>query len=138
MRVAKNRQAGYSFVEVLTAFAILSFAIAAILPIYSNSLRAANTVETRTLARLHLESLLSEIGVSQPLAAGAYAGALDNGMNWEIAVTPQRAARNFTLYRIDASISWRARGASTDRLRVETMRIGPTDIAEASDAQDTR
>lgn len=132
-----SSQAGYSFIEVLTAFAILSFAIAALLPTFSSSLRTTKTVETRTLARLQLESLLSETGVSRPLSAGEHAGVFDDDMTWEIAITPQRTTQGMALFHITASVSWMERGAP-NTLRIETLRIGPASISETTDAQDNR
>lgn len=134
MRRTRNRQTGYSFIEVLTAIVILSFAVAAVLPVFSNSLRAAKTVEARTLARLHLESLLSEVGVSKPLAPGDYAGAFDDGMAWEIIITPQRMMQDATLFHIAASVSSAGHGGQT-ALRIETMRIGPSAPAETGDGR---
>lgn len=137
MRSVKNKQAGYSLIEVLTAFALLSFAISTILPVFSNSLRVAKTVETRTLARLQLESLLSEVGTSKPLIAGDYVGVFDNGMAWTITVTPQQAAQDFTLFHIETSVSWRERG-KTNALNVKTLRIGPTGALDIIDETDGR
>jgi len=129
----KTSQSGFSFVEVLAAFVILSFAMAAILPVYANSFRTAEAVEKRTLARLNLQSLTSSLGASQPLAAGEYEGAFDNGMTWSLVITPRRTTRDVALFHVDASVSWRRRGV-TDTLRVETMRVGPADPPSAGDA----
>lgn len=130
-------QAGYSFVEVLTAFAILSFAIAALLPTFSSSLRTTKTVEMRTLARLQLESLVSEVGVSRPLTTGEHAGDFGNDLTWEIAITPQRTTQSMALFHITASVSWIEHGKPA-ALRIETLRIGPASIPEATDEQDNR
>ena len=135
MKAPKNKQSGYSFIEVLTAFAILSFAIAALLPIFSNSLRTVKTMETRTLARLQLESLMAEVGVSRPLAAGDYAGAFGNGATWEIIITPQRMMRDTALFHIDAAVSFADRSGAAV-LRIETLRIGPAAPLEHTDDQD--
>lgn len=133
MNSVRGRQKGYSFVEVLTAFAILSFAVAALLPVFSNSLRATKTVETRTLARMQLESLISEIGVSKPLVEGEYVGAFDNGATWQIVITPQQTTQETTLFHLAVSVS---PGSPNEEaaLHVETLRIGPASVSEETNA----
>mgnify|MGYP001203955267 FL=1 len=130
-RPARNRQAGFTLPEVLIAVAIFSAATAALLPVYSNSLRLAQANEARSVARLHLQSLLAALGRSGPIEAGERSGELGRGYSWALAVEPYGdpttvGGRTVRAFRVTASVSWRD-AVDEKAISLTTLRLSADD-----------
>lgn len=131
-RTKKDRAAGaergFTFVEVLIATAIFSFSIAALFAVYSNTVVASEAARDRATARLHIQSLLSELGVTKPLRDGVMTGDFGDGYAWRLEIEPygtsaERAASLFAAWDITASVEWRRRGKARS-VRLSTIRLG--------------
>lgn len=79
---------GFSLVEVLVAFAILTLALGVLLPLFSNGLRSLSISEQYTRAAILAESRLAAIGRETPLEEGEEDGDFEQGYQWHTAVTP--------------------------------------------------
>ncbi|MDV7399945.1 type II secretion system protein, partial [Arthrospira platensis SPKY1] len=72
------RQHGFSLLEVLVAFAILSISLGAILQVFATGLRNAGMADDYTRATLYAESILAAIGREASPGAGVREGPIDD------------------------------------------------------------
>jgi general secretion pathway protein I len=128
---ARGRQAGFSLLEILVAFVILSLSIGVIMRVFSTGMRNIDTAERHTRATLLAENVLSGLGEETALSAGELSGEDGRGYRWRARVSehlppgmpadaPGPAVR---LYQIDLEVNW---GEPTDRsggLRFSTLRV---------------
>jgi len=83
-----SRQQGFTLIEVVVAFAIVSLAFAALYQSFASTLRGGATVEKREHALLLGQSLLDRIGRDLPLQPGEVRGNSKSGFEWVVAMTP--------------------------------------------------
>jgi len=122
-----RRCAGFSLLEVLVAFAILSLTLGVILAIFSGGLRNLGQSQSYTEAMLNAQSKLAEIGVTTPLVPGEQQGRIDgNRYRWaaQITAVALQPALRVALYRIHLTVSWGS-GADQRAVALDTLRIGP-------------
>jgi general secretion pathway protein I len=88
----RRRDAGFTLVEVLVAFAIVTIVLAAlyqaIAGAYRGYARAQVREQTLALARAHLEA----VGIEGPLQPGESTGTYATGVVWRLAVEPVETA----------------------------------------------
>ncbi len=82
----RRKGAGFTLLEVLVALVIIALAATVALRSSSLAIGAADRSGTASHAALQARSLLSEIGVSRPLAEGVSEGRLEDGTAWRLAV----------------------------------------------------
>jgi prepilin-type N-terminal cleavage/methylation domain-containing protein len=86
--MAATRQSGFTLVEVVAAFAILSIVLVTLLESISTASRGDFRAELlRTSLRLAKEKL-ETIGTSVPLVPGVSSGKFDNGLEWTVSIRP--------------------------------------------------
>ena len=78
---------GFTLVEVLVAFVILSGAVILSFQIFADGLRRLSAVEARTKAVNVARSELARLSSSRNISEGVTTGTTD-GVNWKITVTP--------------------------------------------------
>lgn len=79
---------GFTLIEVLVAFAILSLGVGALLAILFPGFGRAAKDESQLQASALAQSLLAEIGQDIPLIDGERSGEMDNGQKWRIQIRP--------------------------------------------------
>lgn len=126
--VMRSGERGFSLIEVLVSFVLLSMALTAILQIFSTNLRAVDVVRKQTRALILAESKLAELGNEIPLTTGDQAG--ESGtFNWRLTVSPyigenDRDNRSdYELYDVAMTVSWE-QGAGNSEIRLKTLRVG--------------
>ncbi|MEZ5584104.1 MAG: type II secretion system protein [Candidatus Competibacteraceae bacterium] len=77
---------GFSLLEVLVAFAILSLTLGVLLQVFATGLRNTANAEDYTRAVLQAESLLAQVGITLPVESQQ--GEIDERFQWTITVTP--------------------------------------------------
>ncbi len=122
-------RAGFTLLEVLIAFAVLSMTLIAAYQLLGTGLRGSERAERATLALLAAESKLAEIGGSAPLRAGRSGGALGGGYRWRAEVRRHRepaatpgSALPVAAYQVSVTVSWGAAGSVT----LDTLRLAAT------------
>ena len=84
MRAAR----GFSLLEVLMAFALLTVGLGILVAILGGGLLQVRQAGDATGATLHAQSLLDQVGVLAPIAAGTEGGELDDGRyRWAMEIT---------------------------------------------------
>jgi general secretion pathway protein I len=128
-----SQQKGFSLLEVLVAFAILSVSLGVLLQVFATGLRNATLSEEYTLATLHAESLLARIGTEIPLSEGMQEGQLDEIYAWRSTVVPyfdegiDPEATDILTYQVRIEVFWR--GTSQARsVMLETLRLAPLSL----------
>jgi prepilin-type N-terminal cleavage/methylation domain-containing protein len=117
-----HRQGGFTLLEILVGFVIIAMVTTVALQSSSFSIDASGKTGDATRAALQARALLSEFGVSRPLAEGEFTERLDDTTAWTLRVsklpssTPLLDAHALTL------------AVTTGRARVvlKTHRITPT------------
>jgi len=83
-----NRQRGFSLLEVILAFALMSVGLGILIAILSGGLAQVRGAGDATEATLHAQSLLDEVGVLAPIEVGSTRGDFDRGRyRWELEIT---------------------------------------------------
>jgi len=119
----KRGEAGFTLVEVLVAFAILSMALAglyqALAGAHRGDARTKTYMQALAFARAHLET----VGMEPPPAAGQSSGVYAEGLAWRLSVERAGAGgRKGQAFRVVLEALDKA---GKPLLRLETFRLGP-------------
>lgn len=85
---ARRREDGFTLLEVLVAFAILTFALSALLLAFATGLRTTGRSAAIATATLQAQSLMDQVGNTIPLREADLSGVLEDGARWKVAVVP--------------------------------------------------
>lgn len=127
-----SRQHGFSLLEVLVAFAILSVSLGVLLQVFATGLRNAGMADDYTQATLYAESILTAYGREASLSEGAREGAINDRFSWRGTVSvyadgmPDSEKTQMQAYRISVEVSWRGL-AQTRSVTLETLRLAALD-----------
>lgn len=127
---------GFTLIEVLVAFVILTTTMTVIYAIFSNGLNSLNLSSDYTRAALLAESQLAGVGVLTPLQAGEQQGRFDDRYGWDLQISAVAAApagrsraeplldarQQPELYRLALTLSWHRAGRERE-FRLETLRL---------------
>lgn len=148
----RRRQRGFSLLEVILAFGLLAVALGILVAILGGGLTQVRDAGDASVATLHAQSLMDEVGVLQPIEPGRSGGDFDRGRyRWDMDITEVEdpapvgvgepgAAPTETvglqlpsapvLYRIELGVSW-GEGEFERRITLVTLRARtpPTPLA---------
>jgi general secretion pathway protein I len=82
--IARNRQAGFSLIEMIAAFLVFAIAIGILMQILTSSMHSTRASNAYTMAALWAESKLDTIGVGAPIEAGSSSGRFDDSYSWQL------------------------------------------------------
>lgn len=127
------RQAGFTILEVLTAFVLLAVALASILQIFSSGLRDAQLADEYARAVMIAQSRLAAFTASEKMEEGAGAGT-DSPFTWSLTALPYddrqedpaSAAQGeyklaVRLLRVESRVSWAAADGRDREVRLATL-----------------
>lgn len=130
-----RRQAGFSLLEVLVAFAILAVSLGVLMQIFSRATITTVTTAQYSRAVALAEARLAAVGRAIPLKEGTVSGDPEDGFAWEIGIVPieldeapaQSGLSNttsaVTTYRVTVTALWHD-GPRGRRLTLSTLRLG--------------
>lgn len=84
----KNKQQGFSLLEILIAFTILALSLSILLKIFSSGVLTASVAEEYTAAVQIAESLMAKTGVETVLQATQASGVENDKYHWQLGVSP--------------------------------------------------
>lgn len=120
---------GFTLIEVLVAFTILSLTLAALFALLSAGARNTQVADEYSRAVVLAESKMAELGVSEPLRSGLTVGRFDSTYQWELRMDKQlrREINSHTDYGwevLDVSLRvwWQSMGQERD-LTLSTLRL---------------
>lgn len=82
-----SRESGFTLIEVIIAFAIVSLALVGLYGALSNSYRNASAVRVRDEATAVGKSMIQRLGRDLQIGAGPWSGRLSDGSPWTVVVT---------------------------------------------------
>lgn len=126
----RARQAGFSLLEVLVAFAILALTMGVLMQIFSRALSTTAVSGSFARAAELAEATLAQAGVAIPLEEGDSAGEADGGFSWALRIQRIDVGDLFpdqpppvTPYRVTATAYWEDGGAER-HVSLATLRLG--------------
>lgn len=82
----KNREKGFSLLEILVAFSILAISLGILLKIFSSGINTAMIAEEYTVATQIAESLMAKTGIEDPLEVGEDSGTEVEKYHWRVSI----------------------------------------------------
>lgn len=135
---ARRRAVGFSLLEVLVAFVILSLVATSLYRLFAGSLANVGAAEEYSRALLVAESVLAEVGGTRPLSAGEHSGRVEEGqIEWKASVVPwappgvspevESASESLPtrLYRISVEVTFPSPTGGQRSFALATTRLGP-------------
>jgi general secretion pathway protein I len=109
----RRKMAGFTLIEVLVSFIVLSMALGVIMSILSVSMRTSRTADADQYALMLAESKLAELVATPELSVGRSDGEFTEPYRWEAIIEPWEFPDQvpgtiypFMPYRIEVSIFW--------------------------------
>jgi len=131
MKNVGQGQRGFSLMEILVAFSILSISIGTLLTVFGQGLRTAAASRHYSEAAVIAESRLAEVGSLRPLESSQEQGESGH-YQWEITIEPYTwpeedlnpldASTALTAFSIDVKVSW-VQGAKAQFISIESIKL---------------
>jgi len=130
----KHDSRGFSLLEVLVAFVILSLVLGVLMRIFSGALGNIGAAEQYSRAVAIAESKLAAVGVEAPVEEVESAGDAGGGYAWQATVqrfdagiSPvDNTVQGVGLYRVEVVVNWGDDATTPRRLRLVTLRTAAT------------
>ncbi|MFZ4790203.1 MAG: type IV pilus modification PilV family protein [Candidatus Competibacteraceae bacterium] len=123
-----RRQRGFSLLEVLVAFAILSISLGVLLQVFATGLRNVGLSDDYSQATLYAQSILAAMGREIPLSEGVRSGPVNDRLSWRSTVSayveglPDPEKSRVRAYRVSVEVYWP--GLVQNRsVTLETLRL---------------
>lgn len=127
-----SRQRGFTLIEVVVAFVLLALVMSTAFEIFSAGLSRAGQLEERSRALMVAQSRMAVVGVEEALKEGESSGeSEDRKYQWAVSVKrtgegedPGKPAPSvYSLYRIEARVTWRGADTRDHALSLATMAV---------------
>ena len=120
-------QAGFSLLEVLVAFSILSISLGVLYQVFSSSLRNSALGADYSRAIIIAESQLALVMENVPLKEMSDQGEIDERYQWQVEVSRYQEdgeqEGRFAPYQVTSTVSWRD-GMRQKEYQLTTLRLG--------------
>ncbi len=125
-----KRAAGFTLIEVVVAFVLLTLVLAISFEIFTTGFARASLLEEQSRALLIAQSRLAAAGVEETLREGETRGeSEDRRFQWTVTIsrsdegtTPGKPAPSvYQLYRIDVRVAWQGADARQRELALSTL-----------------
>ncbi len=127
--------AGYTLIEVLVAFVILSLALTVLLRIFSGGLRSVSLSSQYAHAILVAEAQLASADTPAALVPGTTTGTDGEAFHWTRRVSDYRpgpareaGAALVSAYQVEVDVEWRQAG-KTRTVSLSGLRLGYPEVA---------
>ena len=132
----RNKHQGFSLLEILVAFSILTVSLGIILKIFSTGITTAQVTGDYTTAVQIANNLLDKTGNESPLKAGEITGSENKLYHWRVTVSPkifsspELELRDLpvTLYEVAVHVRWGEGIKLDDReVKLTTLKLATKD-----------
>lgn len=139
----RQRQGGYTLIEVIVAFALLALGLSLLLGTLSGAARQVRWSGDAGRAALYAQSLLEQVGVGEELQPGQSEGDVDGGRyHWSLTISPwvdanapastqPRSLQGPRMLELVMTMQW-GQGGPRQRLQLRTLRAAPADTGGTS------
>ena len=124
-----ERQSGFSLLEVLVAFVLLSTVVTVLLQVFAGGLRNLKVADEYAMAVVLAESRIAEVGRVVPLEPGDTEGEWKD-FRWQTSIrefelpeSPTQGIAAPALFSVSVTVSW-GEGRSARSFRLDTLRAG--------------
>lgn len=125
--ISRNDQAGFSLLEVLVAFSILSISLGVLYQVFSSSLNNSALSADYSRAMIIAESQLALVMQDVPLREMSDQGEIDERYQWQVEVVRYQEDKEqqgrFAPYQVTSRVNWRD-GVRQKEYRLTTLRLG--------------
>jgi len=137
-----RRQGGFSLLEVVVALAILALCLGILIQIFSRALSTTALSGVYSRATTLAQARLDDVGVEIPLEPARYSGEPEDGLAWEVLITPYDLGDlpwepAFDVFVVTSEVSWEDRSTKTRQVSLSTLRLanssGLRDLAPAGE-----
>ena len=127
--VRRAGESGFTLLEVIVAFTILTLSLGVLLPVFSGSLGRGEQSKHEALALAAGQSKLAGLGIEEPLAVGLSDGEFPDGIHWQLQALPfadatDQKASPLRAYQTTLTMSWRDAGQARS-LTLTTLKLAP-------------
>ncbi len=129
-RTHRAGEAGFTLLEVLVAFAVLSVSLAAILAIYSTAFQSAARARSYAVATQLAEAKLNEVAVTGMLSEDVAGGILAEEYEWAAVISPLEwqepdggVEHPLKPYQVSVEVSWSEAGRERS-VELHTVKLG--------------
>ena len=129
------RERGFTLIEVVVAFVMLSLVLAVSFEIFTTGMARAGTLDERARALVVAQSRLAIAGADEALKEGVTSGeSEDRRFQWTVNVTRADGAAEasgkapasaYALYRVDVRVAWRGGDSRDHTLDLSTLSVAP-------------
>ena len=132
IRVTRRDGAGFTLVEVVVAFLLISVVLMTVFEIFTSGLARAGELDNYARALAIAQSELAAAGVEDPLGDGEVRGESDDRRyRWIVATRKyedfadpaQPPVTPYTLYRVEARVSWDSSAGVERQVDLATLLI---------------
>jgi len=123
-----NKHKGFSLLEILVAFSIMSISLGILLRIFSSGLNTAMVAEEYTVATQIAESLMARNGIEEPLNIGEISGVEEEKYHWRVTVENyvNPATEDETeLMTVQVYVDWGNNQLNNRAVELNTIKFGP-------------
>ena len=133
-RTTRRPERGFTLIEVVVAFVLLSLVLATSYEIFSAGFTRAAALEDLSRATAVAQSRIAAVGLEETLAEGRSEGDTeDRRFHWASTVTrtdegfdPSKPMpSNYALYRVDVTVAWRSADGRDHSFPLSTMMLWP-------------
>ena len=132
--MATRRQRGFTLVEVVVAFLLLSMVLATAFELFTAGMRRAIDLEERSQALAIAQSRLAGVGMEVPLKEGSSSGQSDDGKyRWTLTIARSQEGAGdpnqplqtaYGLYRIEVVVAWHGADERDHDFSLATLELG--------------
>lgn len=120
-----TREEGFTLIEVLVAFAILSLSLATLYTMMTGTVARLERAEGKQYALALAEAKLGEISVTRPLRLGVQNGTFGDDYIWQLSITrlDNERVQNSGLALVSIKLSVQSPLSRTTAVTLETQRL---------------
>ena len=123
---------GFTLIEVVVAFLLLSVVLVTVFEIFSRGLSRAGELDDYAQALVIAQGRLASVGVEAPIAEGATAGDSEEGRyRWSVSVArsaeggdPNRPTQSgYQLFQVESRVTWQAASGAERAIALSTLQL---------------
>jgi general secretion pathway protein I len=128
----RRRAGGFTLIEVVVAFLLLSVVLVTVFEIFSRGLSRAGELDDYGQALVIAQARLAAVGVEAPLAEGVTVGNSDDGhFRWSLSVArsaesgdPNRPIQGgYQLYQVESRVNWNSSAGPERSIALSTLQL---------------